>query len=911
MPKVTTLGFRSIARYITVRRRTLEALRENGNSAKRSAQENAIVGEIGRIISSTLNIEEVYERFAQEVRKLIPFDRISININDLKENTITIAYTAGIEVPGRQVGDVIPLDGSVNKEILRTRSNLLIQREDRSEWTARFPALLPYLQSGFRSMMSIPLISKDEVIGVLHLRSFKTNAYTEMDLKLAERVASQVAGAIAIAQLFAERKRTEEALRESESKFKDLYDHAPLGYHEYNAEGCITTVNRTDQDMLGYTREEMIGLPIWKLNVNEDTVREQVMAKLAGTRPPGKELERTYRRKDGTTFPVLIEDRLILDENGRIKGIRCTIQDITGIKQADEAVKRSEEAAKRLAQENAAMAEIGRIINSSLNIEDVYERFAEEVCKVIPFDRISINTINPDRASITVAYSFGVKIEDREEGLVLPLDGPFFEYILNRQSGFLIHPQDESELTERFPNLVRHFRVGIRTMIAVPLISKDQAIGILHIQSLKPNAYTETDLRIAERVGNQIAGAIVNALLFAERKKVEEALRESEIMFQELFDEAPVGYHELDTGGRITRVNRTERQMLAYTAEEMLGQPVWKFIFEEEVSRQSVMAKMAGMKTPKKSFERNYRRKDGSIIPVLIEERLLKDREGRIVGIRSIQQDITERKQAEEELRKAHEMLEKRVEERTAELSKANELLKQEIAEREQMQEKLLISERLATLGLFSGSISHELKNPLSTIDSSVYYLKTKLKDADEKVRTHLDRIKSSVGSSLAIIDSLRNLTQIKEPRLQRTDLKSVTLDAIVNSEVPGTVNVIRSITEQEVWVNADPEQLKMAFKNIVNNAIQAMDGKGTLEVTVGKIDDQVELSFTDTGPGIAPENRNKIFQPLFSTKAKGLGFGLSIAKMIIDKHSGTIQAKSEPGKGATILIRLSLYAQS
>jgi signal transduction histidine kinase len=89
------------------------------------------------------------------------------------------------------------------------------------------------------------------------------------------------------------------------------------------------------------------------------------------------------------------------------------------------------------------------------------------------------------------------------------------------------------------------------------------------------------------------------------------------------------------------------------------------------------------------------------------------------------------------------------------------------------------------------------------------------------------------------------------------------------------------------------------------------MDGKGTLEVTVGKMDDQAELSFTDTGPGIALENLDKIFRPLFSTKAKGLGFGLSIAKMIIDKHSGTIQAKSEPGKGATILIHLSLNTQS
>jgi PAS domain S-box-containing protein len=592
-------------------------------------------------------------------------------------------------------------------------------------------------------------------------------------------------------------------------------------------------------------------------------------------------------------------------------GLRTIARYITERKRTQEALRESRDSAKRLAQENAAMAEIGRIINSSLNIEDVYERFAEDVCKLIPFDRISINTINPDRTSITIAYCFGVKIEDHEKGLILPLDGPFFEYILNRRSGFLIHPRDESELAERFPNFTRHFRVGIRTMIAVPLISKDEAIGILHIQSLKPNTYTEADLRIAEKVGNQIAGAIVNAQLFIERKKVEEALRESEMMFQELFNEAPVGYHEMDTEGRITRVNRTEHQMLGYTAEEMLGQPVWKFIFEEEMSRQSFVAKIAGIKPPQKSFERNYRRKDGSIIPVLMEERLIKDKEGRIVGIRSIQKDITERKQAEEELQKAHEMLEKRVEERTAELSKANELLKQEIAERKRMEEKLLISERLATLGLFSGSISHELKNPLSTIDSSIYYLKTKLKDTDEKVRTHLDRIKSSVGSTLAIIDSLRNLTQIKDPRLERIDLKSIAFDAIANPEVPGTVNIVRNIAEQEILVNADPQQLRMAFKNIVNNAIQAMDGKGRLELTVKKINGQAEICFADTGPGIAPESLNKIFQPLFSTKAKGLGFGLFIAKMIIEKHGGTIEAKSEPGKGATILIHFPLYIQS
>jgi len=99
-----------------------------------------------------------------------------------------------------------------------------------------------------------------------------------------------------------------------------------------------------------------------------------------------------------------------------------------------------------------------------------------------------------------------------------------------------------------------------------------------------------------------------------------------------------------------------------------------------------------------------------------------------------------------------------------------------------------------------------------------------------------------------------------------------------------------------------------MAFKNIVKNAVDAMGGKGTLTVTIVRTaDGQAEASFADTGPGIALENLEKVFQPLFSTKAKGIGFGLSIARMIIGKHGGTIEARSDPGKGATIILRLTL----
>lgn len=239
------------------------------------------------------------------------------------------------------------------------------------------------------------------------------------------------------------------------------------------------------------------------------------------------------------------------------------------------------------------------------------------------------------------------------------------------------------------------------------------------------------------------------------------------------------------------------------------------------------------------------------------------------------------------------------------------EMVDKRTEELQESQEKLLVSERLATLGQLSGSISHELRNPLSVVDSSVYYLKIRLKDADEKVRQHLDRIKSSVDNSTAIIESLLNLTRMKEPMMAKLDITALTTNAGAASKVPAAVNVIRNFPEKEVWVNADREQLHIVFQNIVKNAVEAMDGKGTLTLTTRRTArGMAEVSFADTGPGVAPENLGKIFQPLFSTKATGIGFGLSIARMIIEKHGGKIIVQSEPEKGTAIIIRLPLYIE-
>ena len=319
-----------------------------------------------------------------------------------------------------------------------------------------------------------------------------------------------------------ERKRMEEDLRKSEEKFKKLFDNAPVGYHEFDIEGRITNVNRTELEMLGYILEEMIGQFVWSFITEGEKSRQAVLGKLTGVILPARSLERTYRRKDGTIIPVLIQDQLLQDEKGRITGIRSTIQDFTERKHAEEAFQRSEEEAKKLARENAIMAEIGKIISSTLDIEDVYERFADEVHKIIPFDRIVINVINVEKGTVSNVYMAGKGVGDRKVGVVYPLEGSGNAEMVRTKSSFLVQTEDFNEYKDRFPMLLSTFQAGFRSIMNVPLFSKGQIIGGLLLRSLKPYAYTDEDVRLAERVGDQIAGAITNAYLFIERKQIEE-----------------------------------------------------------------------------------------------------------------------------------------------------------------------------------------------------------------------------------------------------------------------------------------------------------------------------------------------------------------------------------------------------
>jgi two-component system, cell cycle sensor histidine kinase and response regulator CckA len=174
-------------------------------------------------------------------------------------------------------------------------------------------------------------------------------------------------------------------------------------------------------------------------------------------------------------------------------------------------------------------------------------------------------------------------------------------------------------------------------------------------EEVEDEKYTEYFLYPLLDAGGKCTQLNLFGVDVTERRKIEKALRRSEENFKELFDSAPVGYHELDSDGHLVNVNRTELDMLGFSLEEMIGKFVWQFVFNKEESKKRVLAKLSGELPVVRGAERMYMRKNGTSFPVLVEERLLKDEKDVVTGIRTILQDITERKYAEEELRESEE----------------------------------------------------------------------------------------------------------------------------------------------------------------------------------------------------------------------------------------------------------------
>ncbi len=387
-----------------------------------------------------------------------------------------------------------------------------------------------------------------------------------------------------------------------------------------------------------------------------------------------------------------------------------------------------------------------------------------------------------------------------------------------------------------------------------------------------------------------------------ERKRAEQALRESEGRLNAFFAEAPAELVMFDRDLRYLKVNETLARINGLPVGDHIGKPICEIAPDLAPKIEPLFRRILETAEPLLNFELEGEVETDpgikhtwalSIFPIL-------GGDGTPQGIGSISINITERKRAERELELLNHRLEKLVGERTAELRAT--------------QVELLNAERLAALGQLTATVAHELRNPLATIRTSVFSLRSRIQDGAGEAQTTLRRIDRNIVRCDRIISELLDFSANQEPHLETVDLNRCIAAWVEDYEASEGTRLRLAISDGAATVRIDQDRLHQVLVNLLDNASQALEetpGRGRRDAEIA-VRTRIEggrfvLEVADDGPGIPDDVLPRIFEPLFSTKGFGVGLGLPLVKKIIDQHGGDIEVVTGMGDGTTFRVHLPL----
>lgn len=346
-----------------------------------------------------------------------------------------------------------------------------------------------------------------------------------------------------------------------------------------------------------------------------------------------------------------------------------------------------------------------------------------------------------------------------------------------------------------------------------------------------------------------------------------------------------------DADGCILSFNRGAEEKLGYTKEEVIGQsmtvfhahPQERLDLMERVKRERSIA----------HHEVQLTKKDGSLLDVSLAISQWKDDEGRPIGTLDIGMDVTEEKRLRLQLQEYADHLEKRVEER--------------IREEKRLIRQLIQSEKLAGLGVIIAGIAHEINNPLYVMVGMAEAIlqETKLPLIHEYARDILKhgRTAAQIVSNLTFYSRASDARTLSAVDVHRC--LNYALKIVKHSAKSDGVEFVQDYHDVP-FISANPGEIQQVFVNVINNAVDAMQGAGTVLIATRHVHSEAMITIRDTGPGILQKNLTQVFDPFFTTKeaGKGTGLGLNIAYRIVTQYQGTIEVESEEGQGATFIIK-------
>lgn len=617
-----------------------------------------------------------------------------------------------------------------------------------------------------------------------------------------------------------ERRQAEAALKQSEEKYRRLYNETPVLLHSINMDGTIVEVNDYWLRTMGYERDEVIGKKVtdFYTDASKQYFMEFVLPAFLHD-GIAKDVPYQFIRKNGEVLDVLLSATAERDAAGNIVRSQAVIQDITKQKQVEAALMQNE-----------------RMLQTIIDTEPDCIKVIDEESRLIMMNRAGLQMLQVE------------SLEQVRGQFVCPLVAPE-------------HQQAFMDLTRRVfqgqPGRLEFQMTGMRgsqlwlETYAVPLRNeKDEIIALLGVTR---------DV--------------------TERKKAENAIRESEERFRAITMTASDAIMLMDDRGKIVNWNPAAERMFGYSAEEVAGRDLHVFLAPQRlhhVYQKGFANFVATGQGPviNRSVEMDAQKKDGTEFPIEVSTSAMNI--GGHWHALGIVRDITERKRLEQELVK---------------------------------------TQKLESIGTLAGGIAHDFNNLLQGIFGFISLAKMTI-DQKEKALAMLDQAEKALHQSVNLTTQLLTFSKGGKPLKKVFNLQPVIENAIRFSLSGSSVGHLLLVKETIRQVDADEGQISQVIQNIVLNAEQSMPLGGRITITLRNARrsditsppdtgerDFVEISIQDTGIGIPPEYLSRIFDPYFTTKERGSGLGLATAYSIIRNHGGTIQVSSELGKGSTFTI--------
>ncbi len=731
---------------------------------------------------------------------------------------------------------------------------------------------------GWRSRLSLPLKGRDGFIGYLAAQSPVKGLFSDERADLYRTLVELGVGAIKSARLRA-------AIRESEHRLSLLIEQSPHAVIESDLQGNVLSWNPAAERIFGYSKEEVLALESPTVLIREaDIESERLVWDRLLTEKSTIRRELINIKKDGSEIICEWIGFPLIDDSGNIIRITSLVQDITDKKRAEERIARNlmETEIRLNVSQSLAVAETEEEI---LNVIISHSRlYPEAFVGIMILDNdegrtsFTVRRIDPADSGIPPFAKIGDTLSE-ETFPVLKVFNPRDEVVIN---DIYTDHRVSPDLRSRFEN------IGLMSRLSLPLGKGPEFVGYMAAQCRQANFFDESRTHLFRTLAELGSSALRAA-------KLREGIRASEERLSMFVEQSPFGVIEWDREARVMSWNPAAERIFGYTSREIMGKTASETIVQDRMLFGRDM-EWEGLLESKSSntVTRPNRRKDGTEIFCEWNSFSLVGRNGEVVGVASIVQDISDRIKSEEE--------------------------------KKQLELQLAQAQKIESIGRLAGGVAHDFNNMLTVILGHTELLKLGL-SRDSGLIEGVSEIEKAAIHSRDITRQLLAFSRRQIISPQEIDLNRrvrnirTTLARLIGENIELKFRAGRGL-----WtVEFDPTQIDQIVVNLAVNSRDAMPNGGLLIIETRNVTvddhqiseffevipgDYVMLSVTDNGTGMDEDVKKNIFEPFFTTKEQGKGTGLGMATVygMVRQNGGFVNVYSEGGKGTSVKVYIPRF---